>query len=44
MVNVGTSTWLASMPLGVDVVRIDMADVDVAHINVADVDVAGRRS
>jgi len=25
----GTSMWLASMPLGVDVVHIDVADMDV---------------
>ena len=30
---VGTSTWLASMPLGVDVVRIDVARIDVAQKN-----------
>ena len=42
---VGTSTWLVSMPLGVDVVcinvaRVDMAAVDVAHVDVVDVEVA----
>jgi len=34
----GTSTWLTSMLLGVNVVRIDVADVDVAHVDVADMD------
>ena len=32
-----------SMPLGVNVVHIDVAAVDAAHVDVADVDVGGGR-
>jgi len=37
---VGMSTWLVSMPLGVNVVHIDVAAVNVAHVDVAAVNVA----